>query len=62
MKKENHKPFVDLCSARKYYGPHATGSVVLVSGRPVFHGSTKEAKEMIKSYRSNNRYSVYPQK
>jgi hypothetical protein len=38
------KRHCELILARKYYGKHATGSVVLVNGHPEFHGPTKEAK------------------
>jgi hypothetical protein len=45
MKRERH---CELVPAKKYYGKHATGSVVLVNGHCEFHGTTKEAKEFYK--------------
>jgi methenyltetrahydromethanopterin cyclohydrolase len=42
------KRHCELLPARNYYGPHATGSVVLVNGHPEFHGKTKDAKAFYK--------------
>ena len=44
----NGKRIAEILSARKYYGRHATGRVVLVSGFPYFHGTVKEANKFYK--------------
>jgi hypothetical protein len=40
------KDHYEMLSARKYYGQHATGSVLLRNGSVEFHGTTKEVKKM----------------
>ena len=36
----------EMLSAKKYYGKHATGSVLLQNGSVVYHGATKDVKKM----------------
>jgi hypothetical protein len=43
---------VELVEARKYYGKHATGSVILINGQPEFHMKTREARRLYNHYRS----------
>ena len=38
------KSVIELVPAKKYYGKHATGSVVLVNGQPEYHHKTSEAR------------------
>ena len=38
-------PHVEVISARKYYGPHATGYVLLVNGQVHLHGPLRELKQ-----------------
>ena len=35
---------IETLSAAKYYGPHATGKVVLVNGHPALHDSARECR------------------
>jgi hypothetical protein len=42
------EPHYEILPASKYYGNHATGSVVLRNGKVEFHGTTAEAKELYK--------------
>jgi hypothetical protein len=37
-----------ILSARKYYGSHATGRVVLSHGHVIFHGKGKEFNDFIR--------------
>ncbi len=39
---------IEVLPAKKYYGPHATGVVVVVNGHPAFHGTSREAKLFVK--------------
>jgi hypothetical protein len=39
---------IEILLARKYYGRHATGKVVVVNGQPHFHGPAREANEVYK--------------
>lgn len=36
----------ELVTAKKYYGSHATGMVLLRNGRVEFHGNSREARDM----------------
>jgi hypothetical protein len=45
--KETH---YEIVLARRYYGPHATGSVLLRNGYPEYHAETHEVKESHKKY------------
>ena len=42
------KPFYEMVSARKYYGRHATGSVLLRNGYPEYHAETGLVKKALK--------------
>lgn len=42
---------IEIISAKKYYRHrHALGSVVLINGYPMFHGSTPEARKLFKAW------------
>jgi len=40
----------EIVSARKYYGSHATGSVLLRNGHPEYHAKTSEVNRSHKKY------------
>lgn len=40
------RSYYEMLSAKKYYGKHATGSVLLQNGSVVYHGATKDVKKM----------------
>jgi hypothetical protein len=44
------KPFFEIVPAKKYYGAHATGSVLLRNGHPEYHASTREVKRSHREY------------
>jgi hypothetical protein len=44
------KSHFEIVAARKYYGKHATGAVVLVNGEP-WHSNYKDARALVKRLR-----------
>jgi len=44
------KPFFEIVPAKKYYGAHATGSVLLRNGCPEYHAPTREVKRSHRDY------------
>ena len=42
------KPHYEVVLAKKYYGPHATGSVLLRNGCVEYHAPTREVKAFYK--------------
>lgn len=44
--------WVERLAARDYYGRHATGSVVIVNGHCVFHGTPAEVTAFLKTMRT----------
>jgi hypothetical protein len=49
------KSHYEVLSARKYYGRHATGTVLLRNGHPEYHGSRKEAVATYKKFSGKSR-------
>lgn len=43
----------EIVSAKKYYGKHSTGSVLLRNGFVLYHASTKEVKDFYKQITNN---------
>lgn len=43
----------EVIEARKYYGQHATGTVLLRNGTPEYHGSRKEAVATYNKFSNN---------
>jgi mannitol/fructose-specific phosphotransferase system IIA component (Ntr-type) len=50
------KPFYEKLPARNYYGPHATGSVILRNGVVMMHGKTKDVN---KAYKECTKQEVF---
>lgn len=48
---------IERIAARKYYGKHAMGSVILLNGKPVFHGTVKDTNLVLKTFKAR-----FPQK
>lgn len=46
---------IERLPARKYYGPHATGSVVLVNGGVAYHGKPWDAVAFEKLIRKGSK-------
>lgn len=46
------KAHYEILPARKYYGSHATGAVLLRNGCVEFHGTSKDTKELFKKHSS----------
>lgn len=49
------KNHYEVLSARKYYGRHATGTVLLVNGSVEFHGKHRDIKKILKKNRGVER-------
>lgn len=57
MPSEEHH--LEVVPAKSYYGSHSVGAVVLHKGRPIFHGSGREAKKFAEDMKT--RFAAEPQ-
>lgn len=55
----NKKSHCEVLPARKYYGNHATGTVLLVNGSVEFHGDRKDVNRLLKGIREREGITKY---
>ena len=49
------KSHCEILPARKYYGRHATSTVLLVNGSVEFHGDRKDANRLLKGIKEREK-------
>lgn len=52
--------WLELIAASKYYGPHATGSVILGNGSPYLHTDTPTARRVFRQLQARRRNKQTP--